>query len=393
MIITIEDLRAIARRRLPGSVFDYVDGGAGDEITVRRNADGFRRYALRPRVFTDVATRDLSTTLLGERVPAPLVVAPTGLIGMIRPGAEIMAARAAARLGIPFTVSSMATTSLEAVARSASPPLWFQMYIWRDRGLTRAFADRARDAGYRAICLTLDVQVLATRDRDHRNGFFTVPSRLTTRTALGWLSKPAWLTRLARGPLPTFANFVGVPGAGDTPKSLGTFATDQLDPSVTWRDLDWFRSVWHGPIVLKGILAAEDARLAIEHGADAIVVSNHGGRQLDGAPGAIEALPAIVDAVGGRADIILDGGVRRGRDIVIALSLGATACMVGRPVVYGIAALGEPGASLALQILRDEVDTTLALLGVRSIAQLDRAALSDGEMPAAVAQPFRAAHA
>jgi L-lactate dehydrogenase (cytochrome) len=372
MIVNIEDLRLAARRRLPKTVFDYVDGGAGDEITVRRNADGFARYALRPRVFTDVAVRDISTTLLGERLAVPLVVAPTGLIGMIRPGAEIMAARAAARHGIPFTVSSMATTSLEDVARASNPSLWFQMYIWRDRGLTRAFADRARNAGYRAICLTLDVQVLATRDRDHRNGFFTVPSRITARTALGALAKPAWLARLARGPFPTFANFVGVEGAGATPQSLGAFATDQLDPSVTWRDLDWFRSVWHGPLVLKGILTAEDARLAVEHGADAIVVSNHGGRQLDGAAGAIDALPEIVEAVGGRADVILDGGVRRGRDIVIALALGATACMVGRPVVYGLAAMGERGAEMAVQILCDEFDRTLALLGIRSLEMLAR---------------------
>ncbi len=381
MVINIDDLRLAARRRLPKAVFDYVDGGAGDEVTVRRNADGFERYALRPRVFTDVSTRDISTTLLGERLPVPVVIAPTGLIGMVRPGAEIMAARAASRLGIPFTVSSMATTSLEAVARAASPPLWFQMYIWRDRGLTRAFADRARDAGYRAICLTLDVQVLATRNRDHRHGFFTVPSRLTARTLLGALAAPAWLARMARGPFPTFANFVGVKGAGSTPQSLGAFATDQLDPSVTWRDLDWFRSVWCGPLVLKGILTAEDARLAVAHGADAIVVSNHGGRQLDGASGAIDALPEIVDAVGGRADIILDGGVRRGRDIVIAVALGAAACMVGRPVVYGVGAMGERGADLALEILRDEVDTTLALLGVRSLAELDRLSIADRRLP------------
>jgi L-lactate dehydrogenase (cytochrome) len=377
MIVNIEDLRVEARRRLPKTVFDYVDGGAGDEITVRRNADGFARYALRPRVFTDVALRDMSTTLLGERVQLPLVVAPTGLIGMIRPRAEIMAARAAARHGIPFTVSSMSTSSLEAVARESNPPLWFQMYIWRDRELTRAFADRARAAGCRAIALTLDVQVLATRNRDHRNGFFTVPSRITPGTILGALAKPAWVARMARGPFPTFANFVGVQGAGTTAQSLGAFATDQLDPSVTWRDLDWFRSVWHGPLVLKGILTAEDAKLAVEHGADAIVVSNHGGRQLDGAAGAIEALPEIVDAVCGRADVILDGGVRRGRDIVIALALGATACMVGRPIVYGLAAMGERGADAAIRILRDEVDTSLALLGVGSVRDLNRAALLD----------------
>jgi L-lactate dehydrogenase (cytochrome) len=377
MVINIEDLRVEARRRLPATVFDYVDGGAGDEITVRRNVAGFARYALRPRVLTDVSTRDLSTRLLGQRIPAPLVVAPTGLIGMIRPRAEIMAARAAAAHGIPFAVSSMATSSLEGIACEANAQLWFQMYIWRDRGLTRAFADRARAAGYRAICLTLDVQVLATRDRDHRNGFFTVPSRITPKTVLGALAKPAWVARMARGPFPTFANFVGVEGAGTTPQSLGAFATDQLDPSVTWRELDWFRSIWNGPLVLKGVMTTEDARRAVDHGADAIIVSNHGGRQLDGAAGAIEALPEVADAVAGRADVILDGGVRRGRDVITAIALGASACMVGRPVVYGLAAMGERGAHLALQILRDETEATLALLGSSSLAALDRSALLD----------------
>ncbi|HSL23087.1 MAG TPA: alpha-hydroxy acid oxidase [Vicinamibacterales bacterium] len=377
MFISIEDLRSAARRRLPRAVFDYVEGGAGDELTVCRNVDGFARYALRPRVFTDVGTRDISATVLGTRVPLPVIVAPTGLLGMIRPRGEIAIARAAAAHGIPVAVSSMATCALEEVAREAKSPLWFQMYIWRDRGLTRAFADRARDAGCQAICLTLDVQVLATRDRDRRHGLFTVPSRVRPRAALGVLARPAWLARMARGPLPTFGNFVGVSGAGTTPKSLGAFATSQLDPTVTWRDLDWFRSVWHGPLVLKGILAAEDARIAVAHGADAVVVSNHGGRQLDGATGAIEALPEIVEAVGGRADVILDGGVRRGRDIVTAIALGATACMAGRPVVYGLAAAGQRGAERAIEILREEVDRTLALLGARTLARLDRSALFD----------------
>jgi L-lactate dehydrogenase (cytochrome) len=234
---------------------------------------------------------------------------------------------------------------------------------------------RARAAGYRAICLTLDVQVLATRDRDHRHGFFTVPSRITPGTVLGALARPRWLGRMARGPFPTLANFVGVPGAGTTPQALGDFATAQLDPTVTWRDLDWFRSIWDGPLVLKGIIAADDARLAVEHGAHAIVVSNHGGRQLDGTAGAIEALPEVVDAVAGRADVILDGGIRRGRDIIKAVALGATACMAGRPILYGIAAHGQQGADAALGILRDEADRTLALLGLRSIAELDGAAL------------------
>jgi isopentenyl diphosphate isomerase/L-lactate dehydrogenase-like FMN-dependent dehydrogenase len=241
--------------------------------------------------------------------------------------------------------------------------------------LTREFAARARAVGCRAVCLTLDVQVLATRDRDHRNGFFTVPSRVTARSVFGALLSVRWLATLARGPYPTFGNFRGVQGAGATPQSLGTFATDQLDPSVTWRDLEWFRTVWDGPVVLKGILSGEDASRAVAHGVDAVVVSNHGGRQLDGAAGAIEALPAVVDAVAGRAAVILDGGIRRGRDIVIARALGATACMAGRPFVYGVGAYGERGVDLALGILRDEVDRTLALLGLNKLDAVDASCL------------------
>lgn len=374
-IVNIEDLRTRARRRLPGIVFDYVDGGAGDEITVRRNRAGFDRYALCPRVFTDVTVRDQSTTVLGKCIPTPIVLAPTGLIGAVVPDAELMAARAAGEHGVPFTLSSMATCSIEQIAQTATRPLWFQMYIWKDRGLTREFAERAQAAGFHALCLTLDVQVLAIRDRDEHNGFFTVPSRITPKAVLDSLMKPGWMMRIARGPFPTLANWVGVPGAGETPQSLGDFATSQLDPSVTWRDLDWLRSVWDGPIALKGVLAREDAVLAVEHGAEAVVVSNHGGRQLDGAAGAIEALPEIVDAVDGRADVILDGGIRRGRDIVKAAALGAKACMVGRPIIYGLAALGERGAALAIEILRNEVDHALALLGVPTLAALDHTVL------------------
>ena len=383
MIVCVDDLKAAARRRLPRFVFDYVEGGAGDEITVRRNRNGFGRYALLPRVFTDVSARDTSCVVLGERLPFPVIVAPTGLLGMIRPGAEAMIARAAAHHGIPFAVSSMSSLSLEQIAAAVPPSskLWFQMYIWRDRGLTREVAARARAAGYRALCLTLDVQVLGSRERDHLHGFFTVPSRVTVRAILQAMSRPAWLAALARGPLPTFGNFAGVAGAGTTPQSLGTFATSQLDPSVTWKDLDWLRSVWDGALVVKGLLNADDARLAVAHGADAVVVSNHGGRQLDGAAGAIDALPAVVDAVAGRTDVILDGGIRRGRDVVIAVALGATACMAGRPFVYGAAAYGERGAGLAMDILRNDTDRTLALLGVSRLSALDSSALTTLETP------------
>lgn len=384
MILSIEDLRERARRRLPAAVFDYVESGTGDERTLRANRAGFERYFLRPRVLTDVGTRDQSVTVLGQRLASPLVLAPTGLIGAVAPRAEILAARIAARKGIAFTLSSMATCSLEEVAAAAPPPLWFQLYIWRDRGLTRQFVERARAAGYQALCLTLDVQVPALRERDTRHGLFTIPSRLRPRTVLGALRKPRWLLSMLRGPLPTLKNFAGLPGAGIDPPSLGRFAISQLDPSVSWKDLDWFRSLWPGPLLLKGILTAEDARLAVEHGAEAVVVSNHGGRQLDGVPGAIDALPEVVDAVAGQAEVILDGGVRRGTDVVKAIALGARACMIGRAFVYGLAADGERGAEKALDLLLGEIDRTLALLGQPSVTGLDRSILYPEGAPPSV---------
>jgi isopentenyl diphosphate isomerase/L-lactate dehydrogenase-like FMN-dependent dehydrogenase len=371
--LTVEDLRRLARRRLPRAIFDFVEGGAGDELTVARNRDAFARIGLLPRVLVDVGARDQSVTVLGERVATPVLVAPTGMAGLCWPRGEVAAARAAHRAGTIYTLSTHSSCSIEEVARDAPGPLWFQLYVWQNRDLTRSFVERARAAGYRALVLTVDVPIISRRERDLRNGF-TIPPRLTVANALDTLRRPDWIRRVLLGPRLTLANLVGAPGAPRTDiVTLGGVAHREVDPSVAWADLGWFRALWAGPLLLKGVLSADDARRAVDHGVDGLVVSNHGGRQLDGAVASIEALPAIVEAVGGRAEILLDGGVRRGADVVRALALGARAVMVGRPYLYGLAGGGEAGVVRVLEILRDEIDHALALVGVPRAAALDRA--------------------
>jgi L-lactate dehydrogenase (cytochrome) len=371
-IVNIEDLRLAARRRLPRAIFDFIDGAAEDEATRRFNRQDFQRLSLRPRMLVDVSQRDQSTTVFGQRLETPVIVAPTGSISLAWPRGEILAARAAHEQGTIYTLSTHSNWSIEDVAREAPGPLWFQLYVWRNRDLTRSFIERARAAGYQALVLTCDVQVHSHRERDIRNGF-TNPPRITRANATDMLKRLDWIQRVLRGPRLTLANLEGEPGA---PKldllTAGGIANRETDSSVNWKDLDWFRSLWDGPIVLKGILAAEDARLAVEHGIDGILVSNHGGRQLDYAPSSIEMLPEIVDAVQGRAEVLLDSGVRRGSDVVKALALGAKAVLVGRPAVYGLGASGQAGVQQALQILHDEIDRCLALLGCPRVADLNR---------------------
>jgi L-lactate dehydrogenase (cytochrome) len=370
--LTIEDLRRLARRRLPRAVFDFVEGGAGDERTMARNRAAFERLLLRPRVLVDVSKREQATVVLGERVATPVLVSPTGMAGLCWPRGEVAAARAAHEAGTIYTLSTHSSCSIEEVATGAPGPLWFQLYVWQSRELTRSFVDRARAAGYRALVLTVDVPIISRRERDLRNGF-TVPPRVTMRNALDTLRRVGWMRRVLLGPRLTLANLVGAPGAPRTDiVTLGGVAHRQVDPSVAWPDLAWFRSLWRGPLVLKGVLTAADARRAADHGVDGLIVSNHGGRQLDGTPASIEALPAIADAVGDRLEILLDGGVRRGTDVVRALALGARAVMVGRPYLYGLAAGGGPGVRRALDILAAEVDHALALVGVPRVGDLDR---------------------
>jgi L-lactate dehydrogenase (cytochrome) len=370
MVLSIEDLRRQSRRRLPRAVFDFIDGGAEDEVTLRRNREAFDRVALVPRVLVDVGEVDLATTVLGQRLAAPLVLAPTGLCGMATSRGEIPAARAAVEAGIAFTASCMSSVTLEEIVREAPGAHWFQLYVWRDRAITQDLVERAAAAGCRTLVVTVDTPVLGQRERDARNGA-TIPPRITFRNALDVLRRPRWTIAIARGPQVTFANVTATDRpAGLRPVALSPFVNGLFDPTVTWRDLDWIRGLWKGSLVVKGILSVEDARLSAEHGADAIVVSNHGGRQLDGSPATLEVLPGIVDAAGGEVEVLLDGGVRRGADMAKALALGARACLVGRPYLYGLATGRQAGVAQAIRILSTELRRVMALMGCTRVTDL-----------------------
>jgi L-lactate dehydrogenase (cytochrome) len=371
---SIEDLRQAARRRLPRAIFDFIDGGAQDEVTLRHNIEDFRRLSLLPRVLTDVASRDQSVTVLGQRYDSPLILAPTGVPGVVWPDGAMEAALAAASAGVGFCLSTMSTSSIEAIAKASPRPVWFQLYVMRDRELAKSMMQRAKAAGCSALVITVDLQMQGQRDRDVRNGL-TIPPQFRLANAIDFALHPAWVWRLLTGPKVTLANFVGT-GKGDDMFTIASFVNSQFDQSVTWKDIDWVRSVWDGPLALKGILNPDDARLAAEHGVNGIIVSNHGGRQLDGVPSAIAALPGVVDAVAGGAEIILDGGVRRGNDVLKALALGARACMIGRPFLYGLAADGRAGVTRALEMFRNEIDVNLALLGRAGVKELDRTAVT-----------------
>ncbi len=368
----ISDLRAIARRRLPRGVFDYIDGGAEDEITLTANTQAFRRIEFRPRVLRDVSAVDPSTTLLGRPLPIPLVLAPTGFPRSIHPDGELAAARAAARAQLPYTLSTLSTYSIEEVAAAARGPQWFQVYVWRDRGLVKEMIERAAACGYEAIVLTVDTAVLGRRDRDVRHGF-TMPPKLGLDTIVDGARHPGWTWRFVRSDPIRFANVVGRDvGDGTSPVAIADYINTQFDPSLSWRDIDWIRGVWDGPIVIKGIQTVADARIAADAGVEAIALSNHGGRQLDSSPPIIELVEPVADAVGDRIEIICDGGVRRGGDIVKAVARGARACMAGRVHLYGLAAGGEPGVEHALAIIDRDVRRTMALVGARSVADITR---------------------
>jgi L-lactate dehydrogenase (cytochrome) len=363
---TIGELRDAARRRVPRVVFDYVDGAAGDEVTAAANIAALRALELRPRVLADVSQIGTATTVLGQPVSLPLLGAPMGLTGLLHPDGEVALARALGGAGSISVLAAMASCPVEDVAAAAPGPVWFQMYIWRDRGLVQQMLHRAWAAGLPVLVLTVDVPCAGNRDRDRRNGF-SIPPRVTGRALAGGLAHPGWAYRFARRPRIGWGN---LPSDGG-PATLSAQTNRQFDPAATWDDLRWFRDRWAGRLVVKGILRAEDARRAVRLGADGIAVSNHGGRQLDGAPPAIRALPAVADAVGGDAEVYLDGGIRRGADIVKALALGARACLAGRALAYGLGAAGEAGARRAVEILRAELRTTLALAGCPSVHALD----------------------
>jgi L-lactate dehydrogenase (cytochrome) len=372
--INIEDLRSRARRRLPKAIFEFIDGGAQDETTLRANREDFQKWRFRTRVLTDVSRRDQSITLFGQHCASPLVLAPTGLAGLLSRRGELAAARAAEKYGVPYCLSTMATCSIEEITTETTQPKWFQLYVLRDRGLTKEFIERARASRCTALVLTVDTKVQGPRERDMRNGF-TVPPRFTVATILDFARHFSWLFDVGLGPRIAFRNFEGTKAAATDAVTITEFIAGQYDLTVNWRDVEWFKSAWGGPVLLKGVLSVEDAGLAAAHGADGVIVSNHGGRQLEGAVSAVHALPAIADAVGDRLEVVLDGGIRRGADVVRARALGAKACMIGRAWLYGLASAGQAGVERALEILRDEIDITLTLLGRPTLAEVDRDAL------------------
>jgi (S)-mandelate dehydrogenase len=366
---SIDDLRSIARRRLPKAVFDFFDGGAEDETTLRGNVTAFRQLEFVPRVMVDVSRRDHSVSILGERSPLPLIIAPTGLAALGWPQADIALARAAGKFGIPFVVSSSSSVRLEDIARTARDTrLWFQVYVYRDRELVRSLIRRALDCDFEAIVLTADVPLLGLRERDGRNRF-RVPVRMTPRMAWDVVRCPRWTWGILAHGVPRMQNFVDA--GNESISSLAALMTGNMDASVNWADVAALRDVWPRKMVLKGVLSPADAAAAVSAGFDAIAVSNHGGRQLDSAAAPITALPAIVQAVDRRCELYLDGGVRRGSDVVKALCLGATSAMIGRATLFGVAAAGQEGAERSLELLRDEFDRCLALLGCPHAAKLE----------------------
>lgn len=367
----VDDLRRAARRRLPRGVFDYIDGGAEDEVSLARNRAAFERVEFRPRVLRGVDAVDPGTTLLGRTLPLPLVIAPTGFTRIANPAGELAVARAAARAGVPYSLSTLGTRSIEEVAAVSDGPRWFQVYVWHDRGLVKELVQRAAASGYEALLLTVDTPVSGRRERDVRSGF-TLPPKLGIGTLIDGALHPGWTFEFVRSDPILFANVVGrATGDGTDAVALSDYLNSQFDSGLSWADVDWLRSVWDGPIVLKGIQTVEDAALAAEAGVEAVAISNHGGRQLDGAPAPLELVAAVVDRVGDRTEVICDGGVRRGSDIVKAVALGARACMAGRAFLYGLGAAGEPGVDRVLEWFDEAVRRTMTLVGARSVAELD----------------------
>ncbi|MGE0563027.1 MAG: L-lactate dehydrogenase [Pseudolabrys sp.] len=384
-ITCIADLREVARRRVPRAFFDYADSGSYSEQTLRANRADLEAIRLRQRVLVDVSERDLTTTVLGRKLAAPMILAPIGLLGMQHGDGEILAARAANEAGIPWTLSTMSVCSIEHVAEATQKPFWFQLYVIKDKGFSRALMDRAVAAKVDTLVLTVDLQVLGQRHKDIKNGM-TVPPEFRIANVIDIATKPRWAWNILKGKSKTFGNISGhVPGMEGV-NSLAKWTQDQFDPALNWRDVEWIKNYWPGKLVIKGILDVEDAQTAVKMGADAIVVSNHGGRQLDGAGSSISMLPRVADAVGTDTEILFDGGVRTGADLMRALALGARACLVGRAYVYGLGAYGQAGVAKAIDILQKELSVTMALTGVGRVTAIDRRVIDDGQ-PAPAKKP------
>jgi L-lactate dehydrogenase (cytochrome) len=374
-ITCIEDLRQLHKRRVPKAFFEYADRGSYSEDTLRANHADLQEIKFRQRVLVDVSKRDLSTTILGEPAAMPLILAPVGLLGMQHGDGEIHACRAAQAAGIPFTQSTMSICSIEDIAASVDKPFWFQLYVMKDRGFIKSLIERAIAAKCSALVLTVDLQVIGQRHADIKNGM-TVPPEWSLSKLFDFATKPAWVAGVLRGKRRTFGNLAGHLKVSEDITALSTWISSQFDTTLNWKDIDWIRSIWPGKLILKGILDVEDAEIAAKTGAQALVVSNHGGRQLDGAPSSIAMLPEIADAVGSQMEIMFDGGIRSGQDVMRALALGAKSCMIGRAYAYGLGAGGQAGVAIAIDTIAKELITTMGLCGVNTIAEIDEDVLA-----------------
>lgn len=376
VITSIADLRAIARKRVPRAIFDYADRGSYDEVTLRRNRSDYELLEFRQRVAVDVSSQSLASTMVGEPVTMPLGIGATGLTGLFHRDGEIEGCLAAQAFGVPFTLSTLAICSIEDVHRAVGKPFWFQLYLMRDRGFNEELIGRARAANCSAIVLTLDLQMQGFRRQDPKNGL-SIPPKLTLRNALEVATRPRWALGVLLGKRRTFGNLAGRMAGSSGLVTLSQWIATQFDPTVTWKDVEWVRARWPGKLILKGILDPEDARAAAATGADAVVVSNHGGRQLDSAPSTIASLPGVVDAIGGRCEVLLDGGIQCGQDVLKALALGAKGCLMGKSFLYALAAGGRAGVTTALELIRSELAVSLGLAGLADVRQVNRSILVD----------------
>ena len=380
VITNIEDLRVMAQKRVPSMFYDYADSGSWTESTYRANESDFQKIKLRQRVAINMENRSTASTMVGQPVAMPVALAPVGSTGMHHADGEILAARAAEKFGVPFTLSTMSICSIEDVAANTTQPFWFQLYVMRDRGFIERLIARAQAAKCSALVLTLDLQILAQRHKDLKNGL-SVPVKPTLASLANLLTKPRWCLGMARTRRRQFGNIVGHVSGVDDMSSLSEWTTRQFDPTLNWSDVEWIKKRWGGKLILKGIQDVEDARLAVNSGADALIVSNHGGRQLDGAESSIRALPAIVDAVGKEIEVHMDGGIRSGQDVLKARSLGARGTYIGRSYIYGLGAMGQAGVTKALEIIHKELDITMAFCGRTDINTVDKSILLPGSYP------------
>jgi L-lactate dehydrogenase (cytochrome) len=381
VITTIEELRVLAQKRVPRMFYDYADSGSWTESTYRANESDFQKIKLRQRVAVNMEGRSTATTMIGQQVAMPVAIAPTGLTGMQHADGEILAARAAKKFGIPFTLSTMSICSIEDVSKGTDGhPFWFQLYVMRDRDFIERLIERARAVNCSALVITLDLQILGQRHKDLKNGL-SAPPKLTIPNILNIATKPRWALGMLGTSRREFGNIVGHVKGVENMSSLSAWTAQQFDPRLNWGDVEWIKKRWGGKIILKGIQDVEDARLAVDSGADAMIVSNHGGRQLDGAQSSIEALPAIVDAVGKQIEVHMDGGIRSGQDVLKARALGARGTYIGRAFLYGLGAMGQPGVEKALQIIHNELDLTMAFCGRTQMDTVDKSILLPGTFP------------